>query len=338
MPKTSFILFIVFVTFKVTLAAAADSTAIYAESQRAVTTIRAGFNGLLPMFQDEYGREIAPMTASCRGQSVSGSKLTWWGTPTARWNDRSGEISGFELLVYGAALGTTYRIDRYNQIGLAFGYDLADLDIRKTTAKDKFQALNFALYGGYLNDGDFFDYQIGYGINFHDVDRTENDTYSASYNDNLLSVGGMYGHRFGIFYPSLGVEFTQVWTSSFSESETGSEPEIGTENQQITSKSDFMSLEFPIGFRCRPTVRTSSSQFDVTPEARLFWVPQVGDPCSRISALTPLESDDLGWQHFRIGAGVSGRYQSWTSSLNYDATMYSDKTGHAVSASISARF
>ena len=156
----------------------------------------------------------------------------------------------------------------------------------------------------------------------------------AEYDDDVFSLSLMYGRRYGAFLPSVGLEFVQLWTPNFTE--TGS---TGLELRGI--KSDYTSVELPIGFRLNKTYCGW-----LTPEARAFWVPQLGDRSSSVETAFAaggssfvVDSGDFGWQHTRLGTGVTARFnRCWSGSINYDAALYSGQTRQTASASLTARF
>jgi len=325
---------------------------VFTAGQMAATDLRKSFNGLLPTFQNMHGEYVTPMSDSYRGQCSDTRKscTSYWATPTGRWMERSAKGDGFygyDLGNAGVAVGVTRHIDRRNHIGLALGYDYANLNMQWLTQRDSLSAINLALYGGYVDPCQFFDYQIGYGKNFHDTKRVISfnaapslDFYAApttSYDDNLLSCSLMYGRRYGAFLPSVGLEYIQVWTPAFAES--------GSTGAELRGfRGGYSSLELPIGFRLNKTWRHGST--DLTPELRAFWVSQAGDRSSHLmTAFTAggseflVDSGDYGWQHLRVGTGVTTRYnRNWSSSLNYDAALYDGSTRQTASLAVTAKF
>ena len=231
---------------------------------------------------------------------------------------------------------------------MAFGYDYANLNMQWLSQWDRFHAYNFALYGGYVDGCQFFDYQIGFGKNYHNTQRVISfhaapslDFYAApntKYNDSLFSLSLMYGRKYGAFLPSVALEYVQVWTPGITEAgDTGAELRV--------SRGGYTSVELPVGFRLNHTYRHRNVA--LTPELRAFWVPQVADRSSSLmTAFTAggpnspeflVDSGDYGWQHVRLGTGVTTRFNRiWSSSLNYDAALYSGSTRQTAGLSVTA--
>ncbi len=343
---------------------------VFAMGRVAVVDLRKNFNGLLPTFQNTFDEYVPPLTSSYRGQSpevgsgkcgvgsgYASHRCEYWATPTGRWIDRSsqGGYYGYGLGNAGVALGVSRRINRNHHIGLAVGYDYANLDMHDISQKDEFHAVNAALYGGYVDRCQFLDWQVGYGKNFHNTERTVafNGFYAkptADYDDDVFALGLMYGRRCGAFLPSVGLELVQVWTPMFVED--------GVSGAELRGeRSDYTSVELPIGFRLRaafcergvsgshssPRVRSTRL---VEPELRAFWVPQLGDQSSRIGTAFAggggeflVDSGDFGWQHVRLGSGLTARFsRCWSGSINYDAALYSGTTRQTASVALTARF
>ena len=312
---------------------------VYANAQLAVTDLRKGFNGLLPTGKNVFGEYVAPFSDSYRGQNPESvvqrnfrAANNIWATPTGRYATRNshGGYYGYDLGNVGIVLGKSWQLGHCRHIGLAVGYDYANLDMRGINQNDEIQALNFAVYGGYNTQDTFFDYQIGFGKNWHGTSRNFG---TAHYDDNVLSASAMLGRNCGVFLPSLGVEVIQVRTSAFEES--------GGIFALRTAKSDYMSIELPIGSRLTKTYRGV-----LTPELRAFWVPQLGDQSSSVTTSfasgSPnflVDSGDFGWQHLRLGTGLTAKFNHcWSGSLNYDAALYEGTTRQVLSASLIARF
>ncbi len=183
---------------------------VFAVSQYAGANLRQNFNGLLPTWWNMYGEYVTPMTDSYRGQAPRHCGPQFWATPTGHWMDRDARsgYAGFDIGNVGAAIGVSWRLNNHSHIGLAFGYDYARLEMNGFPQRDDINAINFALYGGYVDNRQFFDYQIGYGKNFHDTSRVVafNDFYAnptVDYDDDIFSMSLMYGHRYGMFLPSI---------------------------------------------------------------------------------------------------------------------------------------
>ena len=260
------------------------------------------------------------------------------------WNARSG-YHGFSLGNAGVAAGVTRKIGARSHLGAAFGYDYARLEMNGIRQRDDMNAVQFALYGGYNTKRQFIDYQLGYGKTFHDPRRRVDafaETLTAGYDDNILSLSARYGHRYGPFLPSVGAELIQVWTPGFTES--------GGAAALSATKSDYTSLELPIGFRLTKTFTSRelrSRNIALTPELRTFWVPQVGDTSSQvITSFTSggpsflATSGDFGWQHTQLGTGFTARLnRHWSTSANYDAAFYTgNQTLQGASVGVTARF
>ena len=315
---------------------------VYANTQLAVTDLRKGFNGLLPTGKNVFGEYVTPFSDSYRGQnseSVVQRNLraanNIWATPTGRyatWNSHGGYY-GYDLGNVGIVLGKSWQLGHCRHVGFAVGYDYANLDMRGINQNDEIQALNFAVYGGYNTQDTFFDYQIGFGKNWHDTTRNFG---TAHYDDNVLSASAMLGRNCGVFLPSLGVDVVQVWTPVFEES--------GGIFALRTAKSDYSSIELPIGFRLTKTYTKSCRT--LTPELRAFWVPQLGDQNSSVTTLfasgSPnflVDSGDFGWQHLRLGVGLTAKFNHcWSGSVNYDTALYEGTTRQTLSASLTAKF
>ena len=316
---------------------------VFAAGQLAAAELQGAFNGLLPTYQNGYGNYVTPMADTFRGQTCrpKNYRNEYWASPTGRWVERGAQSGyyGYDLANFGIAFGVSRKINSRNHIGIAFGYDCAKLDMNSISQKDEMNSLHVATYGGYVDSGRFFDWHLGYGKNFHETDRrivvgSFLGNPHAKYDDNILSAGMMYGRRFGAFLPSVGVEFVQIWTPAFSESG-------GNGSDLRGLKSDYISLEVPVGFRLRNTYKNF-----LTPEFRTFWVPQLCDDRSGVGTAFVaggsefvVETGDLGWQHGRIGGGLNARLSSCVdASLNYDASIYSGHTRQTASGTITVRF
>jgi outer membrane autotransporter barrel domain len=111
------------------------------------------------------------------------------------------------------------------------------------------------------------------------------------------------------------------------------------------NRSSYTSLELPIGTRLSKTF-CKDYGFDLTPELRAFWVPQLGDHSSnmRTSFVSGgsdflVDSGKFGWQHLRFGTGITAKLNnSLSASLNYDAAIYPGQTRHLAAASMTIRF
>ena len=335
---------------------------IFANAQFAVADLRKKFNSQLPTHRyfwdacissssDSYNKGWYPENWTKideRRCDEFATKL--WATPSGLYVNRSaaGGYSGYDLGNGGLMAGKSWRIQKNNMIGAAFGYDYSRIEMQDVSQNDNMQSLDFAVYGSYMRGYYFADWNFGYAKNWHETKRVVGGTIAKSkYDDHLFSLNATMGRRIGAWSPSIGVELIQVWSPSHTE--TGSVYNLAVE------KGDYMSLEIPIGMQWSKALTISgdripwvneSRQLNLTPEVYAFWVPQLGDRDSSMmtsfasgSPSFRVSSGDFGTQHFRLGTGLTARFSnSLSASVNYDATVYKGQIRQMAGASMTIRF
>jgi Autotransporter beta-domain. len=326
---------------------------IFANAQFAAVDLRKEFNASLPTHRDFLrGGRITPNSYIYYGQSPENwtshyfrrYTKNWsgvWASPSGRYATRNSNAGyyGYGLGNTGIALGKTWQLSENRMIGVAIGYDYTRIDMNNVIQKDDMQSFDFAIYGGKRElCGRFTDWHIGYVKNWHDTRRVINGTTAKSnYHDNVFSFGITTGRHVGMWTPSIGVEMIQVWSPSHTE--------MGDNVYLLNvNRSSYTSLELPVGTRLSKTFRTHG--FDLTPELRAFWVPQLGDTSSnmRTSFVSGgsdflVDSGKFGWSHGRFGTSLTAKLNnSLSASINYDAAVFSGQTRHMTAASMTIRF
>ena len=329
---------------------------IFVNAQFAVADLRKEFNALLSSSYQKAINESERNSWAMRGQSPDelsnyfarrpGKKLSGlWATPTGSYINRSAPSGyyGYDLGNFGIAVGKSQQYCGDRVIGVAFGYDYSQISLQHVTQRDNMQSLDVALYGSRHGlCGRFTDWHVGYAKNWHDTKRfVGGSTAESDFHDNVFSFGITTGRHLGIWTPSIGVEMVQVWSPAHIE--TGSNM-----YSLAVSNSGYTSLEIPVGTRLAKTFTITSprNHISLTPEFRMFWVPQLADQnSSMVTSFTSgspqfvVDGGEFGWQHMRFGTGLAARFSNtFSASLNYDASVYSGQTRHVASASMMIRF
>ncbi len=259
--------------------------------------------------RDAFGGFIA-------GQAILGSQPT----------DSSGE----NYFTGGLNTGLDYRFAKSLVVGLSFNYSYtgAHLDALGSTLRDNSYAPG--LFAGYRRGNFFADASTDYTYNQYTIHRNvtlggASSTATGKPDSNQFDLNTMVGFNFPIFRhfkagPALGLDYTHISMSSFSE--TGSPADLNVGSQSVDS------LRSLLGGQAQYKLRLPKVPMPLVISANAFWQHEYLNNSRGISSsLSGLGGGtfitnipNAGRDSALLGAGVSGKIcPNATLFANYEA-------------------
>lgn len=308
--------------------------------------------GLRRNFQDRArsGRDLtARALAACRPDGSGPAPYTLWASAGGSWLDRRSidRYSRHKVNASGFALGLD-RLFRDNYfLGLAFGYHDARVKFSDIPSRDDMDVFHSLLYGGYRSGTWQVDAYAGYSRSWHETVRrigvgvpglAFDRTARAKYHDDMVSAGFEVARSFvfcpAVLTPSVGLHYSGLFSPSVREGG-------GDEANLRTASGYSHSLRLPAGFRLgREFVLGGVT---LRPEARAFYVAELGDTRSRVStrfAAAPevsfaAKSADSGRHNGRFGLGLEAKIRDRARlRVDYDLELGRKSHVHEVTAGV----
>ena len=282
---------------------------VYATSQVATVNMQRRFTNALPSAGDRRAIHQQRTSGLIRANSSRPTVSDWyrWGLVSGEWVERRnvGGFSNYNLQTLGVVVGLDRKITRNMFLGGAVGYDTVLQNFETIRSSNRVDALRTMLYGGWHHHNSFVDSYVGYTKNWHNPERKIDINHfsgvaKSKYDDDLLSVGIVAGHRFFLgethLLPSIGLHYIRLSTPSITE--TGAR----YANLYI-EKSDYESLRMPIGARWIREF-TFGRGIVFAPELRAFYIGELADTSAQVWTSFV---GDRGRHRFAAGSGAWGR-------------------------------
>ncbi|MDR1521100.1 MAG: autotransporter outer membrane beta-barrel domain-containing protein, partial [Planctomycetota bacterium] len=302
----------------------------------------AGFASDSGLASPAYGAH----DAIARGQSRI------WAGGFGAWakQDRRSNLSGYKYDSQGAVLGYEYTLGNL-ALGVAAAYSAGDLKVNDLRYKNDADVLNLAIYGAYIHESGFYaEGGLGYGHAWNDYKvnsialpggvkkgKYGSDSFTA---DLELGYIARLPRDFNLI-PSVGVEYTHLRNSSWTE---------GVSNPALIrnrfDSSHDNGADIPLGLRFNKMFRFGRDGGFIVPEVRAAFVrvadksnPSITSGFANAPGGFRQYGADPGRNHWRVGAGLSGRVNSRVDfRVDYDFEARSGFKGHNLNASVGLSF
>ena len=303
-------------------------------------------------WNDAVIRGVAPCN-SVQSRNIESRSLptspSWnrWASITGDWFHRSniGVHSGYDLSSAGVIAGMDKNITRNTFFGGAFAYNNGYLDFQNIRAADQIDAFRFALYGGWNKRNVYADVYAGYAKTWHDSKREVPRlagapvTARSKYNDNMLSTGVEFGHKYGALTPSIGLHYIHLYSPSVTE--------MGADADNFHYYGgSYNSLRMPMGAKLSWKLY-SRSGIVFTPEFRAYYVREFLDDSARavvsfnnVRSVNFLASGgNWGRNSARFGAGLNASLSDWLNfRIDYDYEVYNHTATNALGATLGVKW
>jgi outer membrane autotransporter protein len=258
--------------------------------------------------------------------------------------DGDGNASGGDFNISGVSGGFDYHLCPEMLVGLAVGYSHDNAEVGGPGASGNVDAIQFGVYGGYVNGPWHLDGIFSYGYLQTDTKRFINvgsihQEADGNYSGNVfsLSTEGGYAFKFDpvTIEPTVGVDYARVSQDGFQE--TGAGPD-GLNVSSVAMDS----LRTALGVRLAAQFgETNGVQF--IPALRAAWEHEFMDKTADVNASFIGGSGDFVVRGVELGADSGVLGASLTVAFNkaiqgfvsYDAHLNERMSSHAVSGGLS---
>ncbi|MCC8179943.1 MAG: autotransporter domain-containing protein, partial [Planctomycetes bacterium] len=287
-------------------------------------------------------------------RDVQGGMSRIWAGGFGSWakQESKNTFAGYKYDSQGAALGYEYSAGNLN-LGFAAAYSRGDLKVSDLRYKNEADLLNLAVYGTYVHQSGFYgEAGLGYGHGWNkyhvDAIAVPGGKKKGRYGSDAVSASLELGYIAALpqkftLIPSLGAEYRYLRNSGWSESVT--DPALAA--NRFASGHEH-ALDIPVGLRFNRLFRFGCDGGYIIPEVRASFIYQANRARPSILAgfadaggvrNAGLRGVDPGRSHWRLGAAVSGRFNSRIDfSLEYEYQIRSGYDGHDLNAEVGVAF
>jgi outer membrane autotransporter protein len=292
--------------------------------------------------------------ASTFGSGFSAGNLSQsnslWMKPFASFGDQGERksIAGYDADTYGIAIGGDRRINAKSIVGLSFSFADTDVDGKGAgRSHSDISSYQLTAYGDYTTKNYYVEALVGYAYNDIDTTRditatntkakgtTESDQFmiNVSAGRPMKMAGAAY------FTPSVGLNLTHVVNSAYTETGAGA-LNLRVDAEDITIAKAFL------GGRYHANIKNSEGTFTPELRAKLLY-DMAGDDGSSSSTFTgggaAFNVKGLDVVEFATSVGFGLGYtpdfdQGVNLSLNYDAELKENFTGHSANFTLKYAF
>jgi len=299
------------------------------------TTALLGSQSANNALLDRAGSRLLASTGTGSSQTASAASTAspdsaLWATLTGNYTrvDGSHGAPGFQSQRYGFLAGHD-RPAGTGILGVAFGYDHADIQERGTDSTGKLDTLRLGVYGGRAAGPVVLNATAGVGVNFLSQKRRFDalGTARGDHTGQEASLGLQAGLPLALgartlLTPKLGLRYTYEHADSFNESGAGGQDlDVGKDNIHSLQPYVGVALDQTFGDEARPMnaqVRVGYAREVLDANREVGVTAQDGTPFSAVGAKLPRGSLTAGLSftlHPRKNLDVS---------LNYDTLINTD--------------
>jgi len=307
------------------------------------------------------GQDLRYLTASLGGggpaatPSINLGSLGIFVSGTANFGDKDAteNQAGFDFQTYGLTLGADYRFSNQLVLGSAFSYSATDTDIDSNGGYLDARAYSLTLYGTYYRADRFYiDGMINYGwydydqrrnVRYQLEDVAVNQRFNSDYDGQQffvdLGTGYEFAHGNVFFGPEIRLSYLDVQVDDFKERVNNNNPGSGW--AVAVDEQDLQSLVFSLGGQVGYTI--DQSWGIMQPQLELTWLHEFEDDRRVVrgrfldGAAVPdnffeLSTDPVDKNYFRLGLGLSARFNNGASALIQYRTLfdYDNLSDHAI--------
>ncbi|MEE4376480.1 MAG: Ig-like domain-containing protein [Candidatus Competibacteraceae bacterium] len=274
---------------------------------------------------------------------------------TANFGDRDAteNQAGFDFDTYGLTVGADYRFSDGLVLGTAFTYTDTDTDIDSNGGNLDTQGYSLTLYGTYYGAERFYlDGMLNYG--WYDYDQSRNVRYElqnvavdqrfkSDYDGRqfFIDLGAGYEFAYGNFFfgPETRLSYLDVQVDEFRERADNNNPGSGW--AVAVDDQDLQSLVFSLSGRAGYTI--DQSWGIMQPQLELTWLHEFEDDRRVVRGrfveganvsdnFFELTTDPVDKNYFRLGLGLSARFNNGASALIQYRTLfdYDNLNDHAI--------
>jgi outer membrane autotransporter protein len=296
------------------------------------------------------GQAYASAGGSGFNAGSAGGSSSMWMKPFASFGDQGERkgVAGYDADTYGLAIGADTRLNAKSIVGVSFSYADTDVDGKgQSRSRSEISSYQITAYGDYTTKDWYVEALVGYAYN--DLDTKRDITFSNSQasgstesNQFMLNISGgmpMKAASNAYFTPSVGLNLTVVDNQDYTE--TGA----GALNLRVNPEDITIAKMF-VGGRYHATVKNSEGTFIPEVRARLLY-DMAGDDGSSTNTFTgggaafSVKGLDVVEFSTSVGAGIAyvpSFDEGMSLSLNYDAELKDDFTGHSANFTLNYAF
>ena len=272
-----------------------------------------------------------------------------WMKPFASFGDQGTRkgIAGYDADTYGLAIGADTRVNAHSIVGVSFSYADTDVDGKGAgRSHSDISSYQITAYADYTESDWYVEGLFGYAYN--DLDTTRDitatsakavgDTDSSQYMFGLSGGMPMKAGENSYFTPSAGLNITIVNNQAYTE--TGA----GVLNLTVNPENITIA-KMHVGGRYHATIEDGDGIF--VPELRVkLLYDMAGDDGSSSNTFTgggaAFQVEGLDVEEFSTSVGAGFAYTpnlyGMSFSVNYDAELKEDFTGHSANFNLRYAF
>jgi outer membrane autotransporter protein len=296
------------------------------------------------------GNAYASASGTGFNAGTAGHSNSLWMKPFASFGDQGERkgISGYDADTYGIAIGGDTRLNAKSVLGMSFSYADTDVDGKGASrSRSDISSYQITAYADYTEKDWYIEGLVGYAYN--DIDTRRDITFSSTQatgdtesNQFMVGVSGGMPMKTGgssYFTPSAGLNITLVDNQAYTE--TGA---AGL-NLRVDPE-DITIAKMHVGGRYHTTIKDSNGTFVPEIRAKLLY-DMAGDDGSSSNTFTgggaafSVKGLDVVEFATSIGAGLAYTPtfdEGMSISVNYDAELKDDFTGHSANFNLNYTF
>jgi outer membrane autotransporter protein len=296
------------------------------------------------------GNAYASASGTGFNAGTAGHSNSLWMKPFASFGDQGERknIAGYDADTYGLAIGADTRLNAKSVLGVSFSYADTDVDGKgESRAHSDISSYQLTGYADYTERDWYLEALVGYAYNSIDTRRditfaNSQATGDTESNQFMFGVSGGMPMKAGAntyFTPSVGVNVTFIDNQSYTE--TGA---AGL-NLRVDPE-DITIAKMHVGGRYHATIKDSDGTYVPELRAKLLY-DMAGDDGSSSNTFTGggaafnVQGLDVVEFATSIGAGLAytpSFDEGMSISVNYDAELKEDFTGHSANFNLNYTF